>query len=266
VDAAPQTWHYGLVARWWAEFNVDGPEIAYFERFVRAGQPALDAGCGTGRLLLPYLRAGLDVDACDVSADMVALCRERAEAEGLSPSLWVQPLHGLDLPRRYRTIVACGVFGLGSTREQDDEALRRLHDHLEPGGLLLLDNEPPYAQERQWRYWQLEELTRLPEERRPLGELRRASDGSELGLSVRYLALDPLEQRLTLEIHAEQWRDGKLEAHEDHPLTLTMYFAPELRLMLERAGFVVEAIHGDHAEEPATPESRFHVFLARRPA
>ena len=23
-----QTWHYGLVARWWAEFNLDGPEIA----------------------------------------------------------------------------------------------------------------------------------------------------------------------------------------------------------------------------------------------
>jgi hypothetical protein len=23
----PQTWHYGLVARWWAEFNTDGPEI-----------------------------------------------------------------------------------------------------------------------------------------------------------------------------------------------------------------------------------------------
>ena len=25
TDAAAQTWHYGLVARWWAEFNLDGP-------------------------------------------------------------------------------------------------------------------------------------------------------------------------------------------------------------------------------------------------
>ena len=25
--AAAQTWHYGLVSRWWAEFNLDGPEI-----------------------------------------------------------------------------------------------------------------------------------------------------------------------------------------------------------------------------------------------
>src|SRR5437762_13718594 len=68
------TWHYGLMAEWWAEFNTDGPEIDYFGHFVRQGQPALDAGCGTGRLLLPWLRAGYDVDGCDVSPDMVAQC------------------------------------------------------------------------------------------------------------------------------------------------------------------------------------------------
>ena len=35
----PQTWHYGVVARWWAEFNTDGPEIDYF-RDVRRGRAA----------------------------------------------------------------------------------------------------------------------------------------------------------------------------------------------------------------------------------
>jgi len=56
IVSTPQTWHYGLVAEWWAAFNTDGPEISYFGRFVEQGQPALDAGCGTGRLLLPWLR------------------------------------------------------------------------------------------------------------------------------------------------------------------------------------------------------------------
>ena len=65
---APQTWHYGLVARWWAEFNTEGPEIEYFRGFVeRFGEPALDVACGAGRLLLPYRRAGLDVDGTDIS-------------------------------------------------------------------------------------------------------------------------------------------------------------------------------------------------------
>jgi hypothetical protein len=31
------------------EFNTSGPEIAYFQTYVEAGQPALDLACGTGR-------------------------------------------------------------------------------------------------------------------------------------------------------------------------------------------------------------------------
>ena len=80
--AAPQTWHYGLVARWWAEFSEDGPEIAYFQKFVERGQPALDVACGTGRLLVPFLRAGLDVDGCDVSADMIESAAKKRSAKG----------------------------------------------------------------------------------------------------------------------------------------------------------------------------------------
>src|SRR5437016_2300468 len=130
----PKTWHYGLVAKWWAEFNQDGPEIAYFQKYVERGQPALDVACGTGRLLIPFLRAGLDVDGCDVSPDMIALCREKATLEGLSPTLSVQAMHELDPPRTYRTIFVCGAFGLGSTRDQDLQSLSRFHKHLEPGG------------------------------------------------------------------------------------------------------------------------------------
>jgi SAM-dependent methyltransferase len=102
---APKTWHYGLVAKWWAEFNEDGDEIAYFQKYVERGQPALDVACGTGRLLIPYLREGLDVDGCDVSADMIALCREKAEREGLSTrrapaAVGTRGLHRHRRPRR----------------------------------------------------------------------------------------------------------------------------------------------------------------------
>jgi hypothetical protein len=40
-----QTWHYGLVARHWAEHNTSGPEIPYYQQQSEThGQPALDAG------------------------------------------------------------------------------------------------------------------------------------------------------------------------------------------------------------------------------
>src|SRR5262249_22331503 len=55
--------------------NRSGPEIDYFRTFVERGQPALDVACGTGRILIPLLQAGLDADGCDISPDMLALPR-----------------------------------------------------------------------------------------------------------------------------------------------------------------------------------------------
>jgi SAM-dependent methyltransferase len=246
------TWHHGLVARWWAEFNHGGPEVEYFRPLVAAGQPALDAGCGTGRLLLPYLRDGYDVDGCDISPDMLAECRRLAAADGLEPTLYAQALHELELPRRYRTIVCCGTFGLGSTRDQDEQALVRLHDHLEPGGLLALD---------------VEETGDLPdagsdrERRDPPAERRQASDGCEYSLRGRVVHVDRAERRVTRAIQAWQWRDGELVAEEEHLLTESVYDRDELTALLERAGFVdVEVRSGESAWG-----HEMIVFLARRP-
>jgi SAM-dependent methyltransferase len=263
----PTTWHYGLVAKWWAEFNEDGPEIGYFRKYVERGQPALDVVCGTGRLLIPYLRAGIDVDGCDVSADMIALCREKAEREGLSPTLFVQAMHELEPPRRYRTIFVCGGFGLGSDRERDAEALRRFHESLESGGVIVVDNQNPYSSEYPWRYWVKNERSVLPRPWPPLEEAERrsGSDGAEYALQSRVLDLDPLEQRVTYEMRAGMWRDGELVRVEEHVLDLGFYFKHELLLTLDRAGFVDVVVHGDHREEAPTAESEFLVFVAHKP-
>jgi len=263
----PQTWHHGVIADYWAQFNDDfrPHEIPYFQRFIEDdGQPALDVGCGSGRLLIPYLRAGLDVDGCDVSADMVARCREKAESEGLSPKLSVQPMHELDLPRRYRTIYVCGAFGLGSTREQDLEALRRFREHLEPGGRLLLDIEVPYADADQWPLWTKEGRAGLPHTPESPERGRLAPDGAEYGLRARYSAFDPLEQRLSWVMVARRWRDGALEAEETRRLDIGLYFKNELLLMLEHTGFHEVLVHGDHVEAPPTPDDDFVVFVATR--
>lgn len=266
-SVTPQTWHYGLIADYWAEFNDDfrAFEIPYFQRYVeRNGEPALEVGCGTGRILIPLLRAGLDVDGCDVSEDMVARCREKAARKGLEPTLWAQPMHELEPPRRYRTIYVCGAFGLGSTREQDVETLRRFRRCLEPGGTLLIDVEMPYADTPQWRYWTKEQRAELPEPRSEPVRRRRASDGREYSLSARALDLDPLEQRVTLEMQAQRWREGELEAEETRPLTIQLYFKNELVTMLRDAGFAGVEVQGDHNDAPATSDDDFIVLVATK--
>jgi SAM-dependent methyltransferase len=266
VAETPETWHHGLVARWWAEFNEGGPEVDYFRTYVERGEPALDVACGTGRLLIPYLQARLDVDGCDVSADMIELCRAKAERAGLSPTLFVQPMHALEAPRTYRTIFVCGGFGLGSTRAQDEEALRRFYAHLEPGGTLVLDNENPYSSGTLWRYWLDEERADLSRPWKTLEEAdrRQGSDGAEYVLQSRVVDLDPLEQRVTYELRAGMWRNGVLVREEEHTLHLTMYFKNELLLLLERAGFTDVRVEADYRPEPPSRDSDFLVFIARK--
>ena len=265
-SADPQTWHYGVVARWWAEFNTSGPEIAYFRTFVEAGQPALDVACGTGRLLIPFLSAGLDVDGCDISPDMLALCREGAEREGLSPTLYLQAMHQLDLPRKYRTIYVCGGFGLGGNREHDHQALQRMYEHLEPGGTLVLDNEVPYDDDWQWKYWPKESRRALPEPWGEPGEVRTGSDGAQYELRVRLVEVNPLSQRMTMEIRGSMWREGILVDQDEHVLRVTNYFTNELQQMLERAGFADIQIRGDYTDEEPTDDTGFVVFIARKPS
>lgn len=260
------TWHHGVVARWWAEFNTDGPEIDYFRTFVEAGQPALDVACGTGRLLIPYLRAGLDVDGCDISEDMIALCRERAEREGLSPTLRVQAMHELDMPRRYRTIYVCGGLGLGGDRRHAEEGLRRIHHHLEPGGTLIVDNEAPYNDAGVWPYWATAKRAELPSAWSQPGMRRTGSDGTEYELSGRIVEVDPLAQVVTMEMRGSMWRDGRLIQQDEHVLTMALFFTHELRMMLERAGFSDIELRGDHSDQEPTGETESVVFIARKPS
>ncbi len=261
------TWHYGVTARWWAEFNTSGPEIGYFRRYVEAGQPALDLGCGTGRLLLPYLRDGLDVDGSDVSADMLALCREAAEREGLSSPTSTRSRSTSSTCRAATARSSCAARSASAAREpRSMEALRRVYDHLEPGGTFVLDNEVPYADDNGWTYWQSEGRATLPRPRRRPGERRVGSDGAEYELRSRLLDLDPLEQRMTLEMQAFMWRDGELVAEDEHLLTLTHYFKDEVVLMLERAGFVDVTVRAALTDAEPTAADDFLVYTARKPA
>ena len=257
--------HRGLAAALFEAVNRDdAPDVGYYRGIIeRGGQPALDAGCGPGRLLCQYLRAGLDVDGCDVSPDMLDLCRRRAEAEGLNPSLHCQSTAELDLPRRYRTIVSCGTFGLNGTRTDDLQSLRHFRGHLEPGGTLAVDIEAGWAMTEVWKRcadldrsqpgeWTKRDATPLP-------------GGGEIVVRRRLVEADPLGQSFTLDLRYDLVRDGSVVRSEDHRLVERWYGVHEMVGMLEAAGFEDVRVEGDYAPAEVTAKHRMHVFIARRP-
>ena len=253
------TWHHGLIARWWANFNLDGPEIEFFRSYVAAGQPALDVGCGSGRLLVPWVADGLDVDGVDASADMIEACRVAARNAGCEPVLYVQPTHRLDLPRRYRTIISCGAFGLGGSRADDIECLRRLRAHLLPGGVLALDYEVHEFDDDRWRRWQ----TRPADESPPPSQARRlAPDGFHYALRHRLVAVDVADRSVTRELQAWQWQGDELVAHETHALVANVYSSNEIVSLLASVGFTDVRVLGSYHGGAPTELDGFHVFVA----
>ena len=98
----------GLIASSWDLLRgdtSDWPDRPFFRKIIaNDGQPALDVGCGTGRLLLDYLSEGLDVDGIDVSPEMLWICLEKAQDFDLNPTTYQQAIQSLDVPRKYRTI------------------------------------------------------------------------------------------------------------------------------------------------------------------
>jgi len=119
----------------------DREDVAFYrERALAADGPVLELACGTGRVTLPLLRAGVDVDGIDLSADALALLREKAVAESLDPTVWQADMTEFAVDREY-SLVVCPFNTVQHLLTIEDQlaALERVHDALEPGGAFVFD-------------------------------------------------------------------------------------------------------------------------------
>lgn len=260
-----QTWHHGLVARWWAEFNEDGEDIEFFEAAIaRSGEPALDAGCGTGRILIPLLHRGVDIDGSDAAADMLRWCTNKLNEQQLTTRLYPQAMHELNTKRTYQTIIICGAFGLGGSRADDLLGLEKIHACLKPGAMLVMDHYLPGFSKRSWESW-IRKPT-LPQPWPDQSDRRTCSDGTQLELNSRVFEFDPLNQTTVREIRVRHYGPAEdasqtaphidteqdvLLAEETYPIRINIYFKAEIELLLQAAGFVNIQVSGGLEDRPA---------------
>ena len=105
-----------------------------------ANGPVLDIACGTGRILLPCLQAGVDIEGLDLFEPMLKTLRAKAAALNLSPRLHQADMSDFSLPRRYALImIPFNAFIHNMTQEAQIRCLQRCREHLLPGGKLAFD-------------------------------------------------------------------------------------------------------------------------------
>jgi SAM-dependent methyltransferase len=249
-------WNYrGLAAQCYDMWFGEEPFVdqEFFHRHLAAaGGPALEVACGTGRLLVPYLRDGFDIEGVDSSAEMLAICRRKAQDYGLVPVLHEQLMQDLDLPRRYATIfVPFGSFQILARREEAFEALRRFHAHLQPGGQVLIPLFVPWSDFRLQNQWRLRRSGVRPE------------DGAMV-LIYECTRSYRLEQLQDIWLRFEVYRHGRLVDSELRTHQLRWYHKYEFMMMLEQVGFGEIRVYGDYTTAEANDEHAEIVFCGRR--
>lgn len=119
----------------------------YSQRLKTVPGPILEAMCGSGRILIPLLEKGYQIDGVDNAEHMLSNCQERCLKKQLKVELFNQPLEKLSLSKKYGCIfIALGSFQhFANQRVTAFQALQRLYDHLVPGGSLLIDMIVPWG-------------------------------------------------------------------------------------------------------------------------
>jgi SAM-dependent methyltransferase len=231
-------------------FRVDLP---FWLGFADRG-PVLDLGCGTGRVTIPLLQAGLEVDGLDLWEPMLARLRAKAEALGFAPRLHRAPMQRFQLGRRYeRILCAFNAFAHNLTREDQLSCLRSCRDHLAPGGALAIYLSLPPAS-----MW-------LEPDDVPVLEIEvpHPARGTRLQM-LDTRTKNRVEQTQHSEIELRELSaDGKVVSSRRSSTDLRWIGKPEMELLLLAAGLPRYEIFGGYGREALTAASNEMIVVAR---
>lgn len=200
-------------------------EVMTYKSLIKDSDLVLEAMCGSGRLLIPLLKEGVQVHGVDNSAAMLASCRSRAVEQSVNPILWNADIATMQLPHQYNVIiVAFGSFQLLHPRATAYTVLDTLKEHLQPGGILVMDLFIPWnalcvieTQEYESR-----EVT--------------TQAGEEIALKTS-LTSNRIEQFFTgKNSYEKRAQDGTLYT-EDEDILVCWYYRYEIELIVANHGF-----------------------------
>ena len=239
----PADFYTGLVAELYRHLRSETFDPAPYARFIeRAGEPALELGCGDGDPILDLRARGLDVEGLDSSADMLARCQKAAAARELDVTLHHATFQTMGLGQRYRSIYFAGAtFNLLPDDDTANDALARIAGHLHPDGAALIPLFVPQA----------------PVES-DIGKVTEhvTEDGAIMRVTVLDIVRDEVARDQITELRYE-FTDGVDHQVIDRSWQLHWFEQDEFTEMAARAGLVTRSIRGEGGRPATTHDTAY---------
>ena len=221
------------------------------------GDPILELGCGTGRLLAPLARQGHTVTGIDLSPALLAIARSKLHALNLQQRVELRQddMRSFDLPRHDFGLAFCTSNTLMHLAQPAAQmaALANAYRHLRHGGALLIDLFNP----------DVARLTAVDGMQELADHWRDAETGAQV-LKWVVRSVDWAEQIQETVFVYEETLPGGGSRRTVCPFHLRFLWRHEAELMLQTAGFALEAAWGDFDGGDYDAASDHLILLGRK--
>jgi len=255
---------YELSAKYYDDAYAVKPDLVdlpfYVDLAKQIGGPILEMGCGTGRVLLPIARMGIEIHGLDNAPTMLGILRERIQNEPDQVRSQIA-LHQGDM-RQFRGQKKYALVTIPFrpmqhmyTLEDQVAALKTGAFHLDDDGILALDVFFPK--------FQLMDVG-IGEEMLELEWPAKSHPGRIVRRYFKKDAVDKIHQVFSATFIFRTYHNETLVSEETERIKLSYYAYPQLKALFRLAGLEAVEEYGSFSKTPLDNTAKEMIFLLRR--
>lgn len=234
-----QNYYGSLCTEMYEILHAEAPqdELDFYLSYAKKGEKILEALCGSGRFLVPFLKKGFDIYGTDASAEMLAKLKEKAPDAKAEPA----DIEAYEPDERFDYIfITSGSVSLFTDMAQCRRILRQMKRLLAPGGRFVFAVDTVAVRcpdDADWR----------------VSVAVKTKEGFELVLKGKNRYDEASATQFSPSVY--ELRDGEtLLRREEMDFRTHLYRLGEMEEMLREAGFSRVRVYDSYEKTPAVSD------------